>query len=250
MTTQPTARQQSGGFTLVELLVVLAILAVLATLTISAAMLAIGAAHNAAITVEVMNFDSAVKSFKNAHQSAQGLPPDGPAGAASVEAYLNSLTRNAQPPQGIDIATGASRSSDLADLGPSEALYFWLSGQALSDGKSWFDFDPTRLIDADGDGWLEYQAKYCGGTPYVYFAAAPYDSAAYMHHNGGTVRPYRSDVPLTEFAAQHTIQIIAAGQDGDFGGGAGHFPSGNGYTPADHDNITNFSEGTLENRIP
>ena len=84
----------------------------------------------------------------------------------------------------------------------------------------------------------------------MYFAAATYGSAVYNHHNGGTARPYRSDVALAEFAAATSFQIIAAGQDGDFGGGSGSFPGGNDYTLADHDNITNFSAGILENEMP
>ena len=246
-----------NGFTLVELLVVVAIIAILATLVVSGSIAAIISARNAAITFEIADLEAAVTSV-----SLQGTPPDGSSGIATIASHLQRITRRdptTDTPMGIDIQTGDRIPADLNDLGPAETLHFWLSGfgsdplHPLSDvnrQRSSFDFDPLRLTDEDGDGWLEYKAKYCQKTPYVYFSNRTYDTATYSHHNGGIAKPYRSDVPLTAFAQQQTFQIIAAGQDGDFGSGGGSFPSGANYSSADHDNVTNFSGGTLADQIP
>ena len=250
------------GFTLVELLVVLAIIAILASLVVSGAMLAFVTMRNGVIAIEVSNLDMAMRSFKTINASSQGYPPDGMDGAAAITDYLQRITQRvpaSDAPMGIDIQSGNRIPADVANIGPSEALYFWLSGfgkdpaRPLSDVNRQppvFDFDPVRLTDDDSDGWLEYQPKYCQGTPYIYFSNRTYDVATYSHHNGGIAKPYQSDVPLTTFAQQQTFQIIAAGQDGDFGSGGGSFPSGANYSSADHDNVTNFSGGTLADQIP
>ena len=252
------------GFTLVELLIVVAIIGILAALVVTSAMYAIYHARNAAVLAEARNIEAALLQLKQQHPGLQSFPPDGTAGAASIEAFVNKMfdrrVASDAPALGIDINTGNRIAADLVDIGPTESLHFWLSGfgqdpqRPLSDpnrATAGFNFDPLRLTDEDGDGWLEYAPKYCGGTPYVYFAAATYDSASYTHHNAGVAAPYKSDLPLTQFAAAGQFQIIAAGQDGNFGNGAGgSFPSGVGYSEGDRDNITSFSEGTLESQLP
>jgi hypothetical protein len=85
----------------------------------------------------------------------------------------------------------------VADLDAAEALVFWLGGlpngrrltgfadhslHPLQSEKAFprrrgpfFAFDPTRLSDVDGDGWLEYSPYPADGglaPPYVYFNSA------------------------------------------------------------------------------
>jgi hypothetical protein len=53
-----------------------------------------------------------------------------------------------------------------------------------------------------------------------------------------------------DFVESKKYQIISAGLDHEYGT-AGQFPDGVGYSKADRDNITSFSEGsTLENAMP
>jgi hypothetical protein len=55
----------------------------------------------------------------------------------------------------------------------------------------------------------------------------------------------------TTWREQDNFQIIAAGTDGNFGTGTGPrcSESGAGCTQADYDNITNFSQGTLQEKM-
>jgi len=74
-------------------------------------------------------------------------------------------------------------------------------------------------------------------------------------------RPYFTDAGPPSFVNPTSFQILCAGQDGDWGNsdpadpnlwaGLKGFPGGQNYTPADRDNIANFSEGrTLEDHLP
>lgn len=144
-----------------------------------------------------------------------------------------------------------------ADLDAAEALVFWLGGfgpdprDPLADGQrqKLFAFDETRLRDADGDGWPEYYPRN-DELPYVYIRHDSYSTVTYSSpEDSGTAQAYRTDTPNTEFVNPQSYQIIAAGLDDHYGSG-GKFPSGEGYSRYDRDNVTNFSEGTLGSNIP
>ena len=60
--------------------------------------------------------------------------------------------------------------------------------------------------------------------------------------------PSKTDFPYVE---PEKYQIVCAGQDGKFGAAGGLYPDGVGYSEADEDNLTSFSDGkTLEDAIP
>jgi len=104
--------------------------------------------------------------------------------------------------------------------------------------------------------------------PIVYLDAQNYGFSEYpMTAGDSTVvdgLAYHSDRKLLsgyfEFINPHSYQLITAGLDEDFGLDAPHdsdgnhrfkrYSSGFNYAPGDHDNITNFSGGTLEDAIP
>jgi len=140
-----------------------------------------------------------------------------------------------------------------------------LNNLAKSGGwkKGSLGFDETRLVDLDGDGWYEYLPPKCN-LPYVYFNAKTYlnptlaglPRCEWPGVNGSIATPYQSDNTSEKYASPKTFQLLAAGQDHMFTTGepqpasARKFPSGTNYTPADNDNLTNFSERTLEDAVP
>lgn len=159
-----------------------------------------------------------------------------------------------------------------------------------ADRTPYFEFDQTRLWDRDGDGFLEYYpAGDSNKTPYVYFEADQYRYAyfgdQFSNESQMAVKPYTSWqgtqaqlstqiptggnivelLPQELFAASEKFQIISAGLDSTFASSkqdvqsnlvnyilSYSFPNGPYVDPnnAFHDNITNFSEGTLEDQLP
>lgn len=152
----------------------------------------------------------------------------------------------------------------------------------------YFEFDVRRLVDRDRDGWPEYipQGTAVAGEmpPYVYFGARSYaDMPVYPYafaplninfvNQWGLAFPYMSRITVANppldsadwadpsqwtnvaFVNPKRFQIVSAGVDGMYGGGltdswARLFPSGEGYTDFDNDNLTNFTEGPLEDAKP
>ncbi len=146
-------------------------------------------------------------------------------------------------------------------LDAAEAIVFWL-GSLSKDPKRpfldseekycFFEFDESRLIDADGDGWQEYGSKCLPSVPYVYIDARSISSCRYpdspIEGIEGTARAYQQSIE-----AEEDFQIISAGRDGDYGTSLDErvYPDGTGYSDGDLDNITSFSDGMiLENAIP
>lgn len=145
---------------------------------------------------------------------------------------------------------------------------------------STFEFDDSRLADKDEDGWYEYYPP-GSDVPYVYFEAHSYaipltsEGAARNARRplpsyqldvsgikSGYAAPYLmvgEDGELEGFVNPTSYQIISAGLDSEYSDPfvsqppeqAKFFNTGNHYTKADEDNITNFSEGqTLGDAIP
>ncbi len=174
---------------------------------------------------------------------------------------------------------------EVNNLDPSSALVFWLGGLPDRPGSRrligfsanprnpfgnsasriapLFEFDPGRL-KLDDDGVLRYYPDTGGSgenAPYVYFRAGnrgyndhPGFSSA-THTEWGSTRPcLDTRVPLDsagttfDWANRDSFQIRAAGLDGVFGLGR-EFPTGGDYDDASFDDITNFSGGTLEDKM-
>ena len=76
---------------------------------------------------------------------------------------------------------GGPQPQVLEQLDPAEALYFWLRGFTndpqnplfgplgtnpdLVERTPIFEFDKTRLLDKDQDGWLEYYPRFAQERP-------------------------------------------------------------------------------------
>ena len=185
-------------------------------------------------------------------------------------------------------------------LGPGEAMVFWLlelqtnklrpfpnqTDMSAADGDGngslsaaeltaligaqkngsvkLFEFDPERLYDFDGDGWLEYVPRYGEKVPFVYFDSRTYDIAGYdptAAINGPV--PDAKGVALSyarapgQWNAEEKFQILSAGYDGDYGENRDYtdqtkwklYPTANAASLGnlgDRDNFSSIAEGRLD----
>jgi prepilin-type N-terminal cleavage/methylation domain-containing protein len=268
-------RRFRTGFTLVELLVVLAIIATIAAVTLPALWNAVLRARETRIIVEVSQLQMSLENYKNL---CNGYPPDGFNGAA-IDKHLRGRFRNHQ--EGTATSGGPLQDLIDANLTPAESLVFWL-GQVLNDprrplsgsgepDRSYFEFQEPRLrftrtitLGTRSVDLHEYIQPDGNPAPYVYFRA-PYfyvDSSGvevpkhFPDSGTDVVRPYQSVRPDASipFAPNHewinptTFQLIAAGLDGEFGADSWTavnqlkvFPAGLNYAREEWDNIANFS---------
>ena len=135
------------GFTLTELLIVIAIIAVLASLIAAAAVNALKAARRGQIVLEIKNISGAIENFKNDYGA---YPPNGinpsptavsgptPGSAqALIQADFQRMFKKAFPrhnePVGVIMAlcgqnTGSGRQNLANGMNAAEALYFWMGG--------------------------------------------------------------------------------------------------------------------------
>lgn len=229
------------GFTLVEMLVVVVIIGILAGLITAAALRARTRAKIALIVVEISELDAACKAFK---ERFGDYPPDSATAATS-------FIKRAFPR-----FTGSAPSGITAD----KALVIWLGGMTGADGRPngfsanpedpfnataagrigpYFDFDSSRLNPDKTYRPPGFTST--TGSGYMYYRAdnGAYSGAAAMKDGRITAQPWINP---------GSFQIRACGLDGTMGA-ATVFGLGTGYQPADYDDITNFSGGTLEDAI-
>lgn len=251
-------RVRRKGFTLVEMLVVIVILSILAALLVPAIFWALNATKRAAVLLEISDLQQAIERYKN-EVGAGDYPPN-----FDTQATVDGHLRRAFPRW---VPTGSPADPSPTGLDAAEALVFWLrgftadptkpiGGSTETGRKALYDFDPTRLVDTDGDGYKTYAPRYCQGVPYVYIENRTYATTKWQKVAGqdtNEVRAYSSSA-TTGYANPTKFQIISCGLDGDFGSWNGittkKFPSGENYKKGDRDNLANFSEGTLEDKIP
>ncbi len=130
-----------------------------------------------------------------------------------------------------------------------------------------FQFDETRIFDGDSDGFPEYyppNSRPQDSGPFAYFAARP--NKTYYLPPSGTSLPFYQDprgvaqgraVPYSfqqngRFKNEDGFQIIAPGIDNHYGSGVAEriYPTGQGYTSGDVDNLTSFARGRLGEQTP
>lgn len=301
-------RKSLLGFTLVEMLVVIAIIGILAALLVPALGAAIRRSKIGAISLEMNNLSNAFEAYKSKYTE---YPPDF-SDRAAVQAHIrkafprNTLNLNPNLTDTTSwyftypwLGSVPSGTVDPKTLDPAEALVFWLRAiknnprnpldidnvhpntayvvDGVGDPVPFFEFDETRLIDIDKDGWPEYASAHSRETPYVYFdgrimgGTYQYATAVYPPSGSdtgfGVTRPYRSNTAIdsrdngrtvpsaspntTQWMDAAKFQILCAGLDNNFGpdlfasgGLLKQFPDPNyQLSDEDMDNLASFSDG-------
>ena len=272
-----TNRSRQRGFTLVEMLVVLAIIAVLVGLLLPAVMAAVNSARRGQMAMEISQLAQAVEAYKNEFGDYPPSMGEDYSAANRANTAVERHLRKCFPKMTPAAKTGFYNAIDVSNggtkLDQGEALVMWLSQirkdprnpfDATSDDRHvFYDFDPRRLVDEDGDSFPSFRTKHAKDTSYIYIEHKTYinhglsGTAAMAEDTTDptlTVRPYVYDAAGTKPVNPKSFQIICAGQDGLFSLSVGAlkvFPGGGNYDEEDLDNITNFSDGKrLEDNFP
>jgi prepilin-type N-terminal cleavage/methylation domain-containing protein len=144
----------SSGFTLVEMLVVVAIIGMLAALVTSASIVALRAAKRATVVMEIKQLEMACQMYKEKFGEyppdfADVATADGQAVilrhlAKAFPRYQPGITGTATGWAGVkaDVKAGWNFDLDVVAISPGGALTFWLGGQP--------DWRLRDVADADG----------------------------------------------------------------------------------------------------
>jgi prepilin-type N-terminal cleavage/methylation domain-containing protein len=169
------------GFTLTELLIVIAIIAVLAGLIAAAAVNALKKGRETRTLLEIKNLSTAVENFKNEtgvyppngmNPNPQNPPPaNSPAKLVQSDfqrMFAKAFQGNAEPPVlalalcGQNTSGGANQNLDKG-MAAAEAVYFWLGGFS-SDKKFPISGPGGPSFPVDGpDGGVEILESRTGG---------------------------------------------------------------------------------------
>lgn len=226
---------------------------------------------------EINGLDSAVKAFRERHGE---YPPDfgnetAEQNVAQVAGFLRRAfpkcpARN-YPPDFRDPAQ-----FDAEKYNPATALTFWLGGMRSEKGEfigfgddpenpfdptcksriaPFYDFDQQRL--SSGKGTKYYPCAYHGDHSqgcFIYLRAenGSYAGKGYaLAGRAGAMRDARESGAKIAYMNPDSFQIRSFGRDGRWGATPEtpwgvQFPTGADYNTENKDDITNFSNGTLE----
>ncbi len=265
-------RASRGGFTLVELLIVITIIGILATLTTAAVIKAIGKGDELRLRNEISQLASSVEAFKQ-HFHVGYVPdrivlPPGADPSGATQQYFKSLWPRLNPAVLLNDSFSHTYwgvpTGQTWVLQGDQCLVFFLGGTADAGGNriGWstdgtdpmkqtgsrvspfFAFPTDRLRVFSGPNRFGYPSfvDVIGSSPYLYFSTGRADN---NYQNAitlaaGTITPYQ--ISSTRFANPTGFQIVSAGRDGVFGPGglAWAGATGGGATQAGADDLANF----------
>ncbi len=158
-------RRAARGFTLIEMLVVIAIIGVLASLITVAAMNALDTSKQTAIKTELNQINDAFTNFKNKYGAyppcdlsfPSGHPASNPALLAFIMQAFPRYNTGGPPNYTYLVNDWTNLGIDQTTAHPDRAIVFWLSGfspdvtQPFSGAGArtpFYQFDQTRLIAA------------------------------------------------------------------------------------------------------
>jgi prepilin-type N-terminal cleavage/methylation domain-containing protein len=277
----PRRLPNHGGFTLVELLVVITIIGILVGLLSVAAIRARRQAKNAAVLYDLSQIEQALEAYA---QQYGEYPPDF-TDHSSVLAHLRVRFPQCSISNWEEFQSAVRRACelDVNKITPASALVFWLAGLPPSPGQKpqgfhpnpldpfqggqprtgpFYEFHQIRLkpekppenpqdTDHSSPSWWVYYPPYLD-APLVYFRArgGTY-SGQYSHSSAGVAVPYQDKDG--NWRNPRSFQLITCGFDGVYGRSRPPNPprseSGQYCTPEDYDNHTNFAKGTIEDEI-
>ncbi len=242
-------KYKQSGFTLVEMLTVIAIIGILAAL-LSTAMVAVRArVQRAGITSEINQLSMALENYKTQYGE---YPPDGTDAAAIKRHIARAFPR-----------ANADNLAKNVPTDPAQSLVFWLGGpivngrpigfcnnptdpfnNAVNKSRSlpFFDFPPAQLATTGTNATTATFSSKNGGGPYAYFRAnvtggvGSY-SGSYQSADYGKISPYNNSSKNSVWYAETRFQIISPGLDGKYGDGNNDIQKANADAL---DNQTNF----------
>lgn len=253
-------RSRRHGFTLLELMVVIAIIVVLASLLLSAVLRARVVAENLEDYRELIGLHHAIESLcRDDRYGKVGYLPskiDPSGGDPASAAYLRKLFPH----------TGGGLRLPKAQLEGSQIIVLFLGGP---NNKGWatdpldpsatygmrikfYEFDEKRLKDVHGNGYPSYLDRH--GTPIAYFCPqreAVEWTTGYANDNDTLGKLYSNNpgqgLPFYAGVNMNTFQLISAGPDKKFGQkGASWTPdSGPSVYPRldpGNDDVANFAK--------
>lgn len=276
-----SAGNSRGGFTLIELMIVVVIISILAGFIVPAVMGAMQRARIGQVVTDIKGLEAAISEFKlrYGHEPPSSIVLCQDASQWASEPDSMRKIRQLWPQfdftkdRNID---GHGPAEPKLALDGAECLLFFLGGvrdpgqpadvwvptgfsknpyDPFAPGGTrvgpFFEFEFSRIRDTDGDHVPEYLDPLAGQTkPYLYvssYGGQGYNTTVDLGGRMSDVYRQSNGGPAWQ---SRGFQIISPGQDGEYGTGGEYQPEKadsllSGGRSVEQDNITNFHGNTL-----